>query len=324
MSFQSGTGMCKPSTDYQKGGDAKQLLAKNLVPDNYSNYGLIPKTIGSTPEYANYDVNMKTLNADNYGKVYQVAAGKHHKKGHKGGVTGLPTRFYTGQKGGVTGMPSEYYNGQKGGKLGKIPNAVAKPFEGVVGTWDSLNKFVDGLEKNMKGFYKDMSDINIPNFNPNQTPQTGGAMTHFKDYLKNLNLSLESFQNDVATMQKQSGGSIPFDNGVNLDSPTQPNHPVQSSTQQSVTGYNDYEKYLPINKSGGAKKKKVTPKKKKVTPKKKPVKKTTPKKKPVKKTTPKKKPIKKVTPKKKPVKKVTPKKKPVKKVTPKKKVTRFI
>ena len=310
MSFQSGTGMCKPSIDYQKGGNAKQLLAKNLVPDNYSNYGLIPKTIGSTPEYANYDVNMKTLNADNYDKVYQVAAGKRHK----GGVTGLPNRFYTGQKGGVTGMPSEYYKGQKGGKLGKIPNAVAKPFEGVVGTWDSLNNFVVGLESNMKGFYKDMSDINIPMFNPKQTPQTGGAMTHFKDYLKNLNLSLESFQNDVATMQKQSGGSIPFDNGVNLDSPTQPNHPVQSSTQQSVTGYNDYDKYLPINKSGGAKKKKVTPKKKKVTPKKKPAKKVTPKKK---KVTPKKKPAKKVTPKKK---KVTPKKKPAKKkITPKKK-----
>ena len=45
MNFQSGTGNCKESTDYQKGGNYTQILAKNYVPDNYSEYGLIPNSV---------------------------------------------------------------------------------------------------------------------------------------------------------------------------------------------------------------------------------------------------------------------------------------
>ena len=104
MNFQSGTGNCKESTDYQKGGNYTQILAKNYVPDNYSEYGLIPNSVGKSQyQPTNYVQSQDTLNKNNGGVFYQVAAGKkHHSKyAQKGGdsnygATGLPNRFYDG------------------------------------------------------------------------------------------------------------------------------------------------------------------------------------------------------------------------------------
>ena len=105
MNSQSGSGNCMSSSSIQSGGDYTQVLAKNHVPDNYSNYGLIPNTEGKS-QYVptNHDQSMQALEKNNGGVFYQVAAGKRSQKGGDStmGATGMADRFFSNAPAGTS------------------------------------------------------------------------------------------------------------------------------------------------------------------------------------------------------------------------------
>jgi hypothetical protein len=89
----------------QNNRDYTQVLTKNIVNDNYSNYGLIPNSVGKTQYNAqDFNVSPETLNKTNEGVFFQTAAGKKTKKSkyvneQNGGdssfnTTGMINRFY--------------------------------------------------------------------------------------------------------------------------------------------------------------------------------------------------------------------------------------
>ena len=105
MNNQSGSGNCMSSSSIQSGGDYTQVLAKNHVPDNYSNYGLIPNTEGKS-QYVptNHVQSMQALEKNNGGVFYQVAAGKKGQKGGDStmGATGMADRFFSNAPAGTS------------------------------------------------------------------------------------------------------------------------------------------------------------------------------------------------------------------------------
>ena len=132
--FQSGCSLCYKSNDYNITGGKKkysksiknrknlklggnkdftQLLANNYVKpkSNYSNYGLIPNTLGNKVNYKTGVKDRSFLEANDYAIIYNTTGGKKkskqlnmkEKKKQKGGdsnygATGLPLRFYNNEE----------------------------------------------------------------------------------------------------------------------------------------------------------------------------------------------------------------------------------